>query len=207
MVPLAAVDLRSPLQPLDENLHSVNVNFGWEIDLWGRIRRSNEAAKAQYLATEDARRGVLLSLVSDVARTYFQLRELDEELVISKKTVEAFRETENLFQRKLSEGAASALETAYASAASNQVAATLPDIERRIEATENQLNVLLGRNPAAIARGRRVQRTAAASRDPGGAAVGRCSSAGPTSGRRSRSSSPPTRSWGSPPRTSSRRSA
>jgi multidrug efflux system outer membrane protein len=143
-----------PFDHSTNNANSVNVNFGWEIDLWGRIRRSNEAAKAQYLATEDARRGVLLSLVSDVARTYFRLRELDEELVITKQTVEAFRGTADLFQRKLSEGAASALETSYASAALNQVAAQVPDIERQIEATENLLNVLLGRNPSAIARGR-----------------------------------------------------
>jgi multidrug efflux system outer membrane protein len=139
------------------NLHSVNVNFNWELDLWGRIRRLNEAAKAQYLATEEARRGVLLSLVSDVASTYFRLRELDEELVISKKTADAFQETARLFERKLSEGAASALETSYASAAYKQVAATVPDIERQIEATENVLNVLLGRNPAAVARGRTLE--------------------------------------------------
>ena len=144
----------TPFDHSTNNAHSVNVNFGWELDLWGRVRRSNEAAKAQYLATEDARRGVLLSLVSDVARTYFQLRELDVELAITKQTVEAFQGTATLFQRKLSEGAASALQTSYASAASNQVAAGVPDIERRIEATENQLNLLLGRNPAAIARGR-----------------------------------------------------
>ena len=135
------------------NLHSVNVNFNWELDLWGRVRRLNESAKAQYLATEEARRGVLLSLVSDVASTYFRLRELDEELVISRKTAQAFQETARLFERKLSEGAASALETSYASAAYKQVAATVPDIERQIEATENVLNVLLGRNPAAVARG------------------------------------------------------
>jgi outer membrane protein, multidrug efflux system len=135
------------------NLHSVNVNFNWELDLWGRVRRLNEAAKAQYLATEEARRGVLLSLVSDVASTYFRLRELDEELEISKKTAAAFQETARLFERKLSEGAASALESSYAAAAYKQVNATVPDIERQIEATENVLNVLLGRNPAAVARG------------------------------------------------------
>jgi multidrug efflux system outer membrane protein len=135
------------------NLNTVNVNFGWELDLWGRIRRLNEAAKAQYLATEDARRGVLLSLVSDVAQTYFTLRELDEELVIAQNTVTAFEETDRLFQRKLAEGAASALETSYASAALGQVAAQVPEIERRIEATENRLNLLLGRNPASVPRG------------------------------------------------------
>ena len=135
------------------NLHSVNVNFNWELDLWGRVRRLNEAAKAQYLSSEEARRGVLLSLVSDVASTYFRLRELDEELAISRNTADAFQQTAKLFERKLSEGAASALETSYASAAYKQVAATVPDIERQIEATENVLNVLLGRNPAAVSRG------------------------------------------------------
>jgi multidrug efflux system outer membrane protein len=142
-----------PFSTATGNLNAVNVNFGWEIDLWGRIRRLNEAAKAQYLASEDARRGVLLSLVSDVASTYFQLVELDEELVIARKTVDAFQETSDLYQRKLAEGAASAVETSYASAALGQVAASVPDIERRIEATENQLNLLLGRNPGVISRG------------------------------------------------------
>jgi multidrug efflux system outer membrane protein len=142
-----------PFSTATTNAYSVNVNFGWELDIWGRIRRLNEAARAEYLSTEEARRGVLLSLVSDVATDYFLLRELDEELAISKKTVEAFKETADLFQRKLNEGAASALETSYASAAYNQVASTVPDIERQIEATENQLNLLLGRNPGPIDRG------------------------------------------------------
>jgi outer membrane protein, multidrug efflux system len=145
-----------PFSTATINLNAVNVNFGWELDLWGRIRRLNEAAKAQYLATEDARRGVLLSLVSDVAQTYFQLRELDEELEITKKTVASFQETYDLFKRKLDEGAASALETSYAEAALGQVAAQIPEIERRIEATENQLNLLLGRNPAAVPRGESI---------------------------------------------------
>ena len=142
-----------PFSTATANLHTVNVNFGWELDLWGRIRRLNEAARAQYLSSEEARRGVLLSLVSDVARTYFLLRELDGELAIAKKTVEAFQETSDLFQRKLAEGAASALETSYASAALSQVAAQVPDIERQIEATENRLSFLLGRNPEPIPRG------------------------------------------------------
>jgi len=145
------------LPPFDHstnNLHSVNVNFGWEIDLWGRVRRLNEAAKAQYLASEEARKGVLLSLVSDVAKTYFQLRELDRELVIAKDTADAFRETADLYDRKLKEGAASAVQTSYASAAYRQVVSQIPEIERAIESTENQLNLLLGRAPGAVPRGR-----------------------------------------------------
>ena len=142
-----------PNSTATRNLNSVNVNFGWELDVWGRIRRLNEAAKAQYLASEDARRGVLLSLVSEVATTYFALRELDEELAVAKKTVAAFQETYNLYKRKLDEGAASAVETSYAEAALGQVAAQVPELERRIEATENQLNLLLGRNPGPVPRG------------------------------------------------------
>src|SRR4029077_15059168 len=86
-----------PFVPFTGNQISANVNFGWELDIWGRIRRLNESAKAQYLATEDARRGVTLSLVSEVARTYFTLRGLDEQLVITKETVESFQETYDLF--------------------------------------------------------------------------------------------------------------
>jgi multidrug efflux system outer membrane protein len=145
-----------PNSTATQNLHNVNVNFGWELDLWGRIRRLNEAAKAQYLATEEARRGVLLSLVSDVASTYFQLLALDEELRIARETVDAFQENLELFDRKLQEGASSALETSYASAALGQVAAQVPELERRIEATENQLNFLLGRPPGPIPRGKPI---------------------------------------------------
>jgi len=104
------------------NTINANVNFGWELDIWGRIRRLNESAKAQYLATEEARRAVLLSLVSDVATAYFTLRGLDAQLAIAKETVASFDETYRLFRRKLDEGAASALETSYASAALGQVA-------------------------------------------------------------------------------------
>jgi len=135
------------------NLYSANVNFGWELDLWGRIRRLNESAKAQYLATEEARRGVVLSLVSDVATTYFSLRALDEQLVVAKATVASFEEQVRLFDLKLQGGAASAIQTSYARAALGQVASQMPEIERQIEATENRLSLLLGRNPGPIPRG------------------------------------------------------
>src|SRR6266850_1770611 len=131
---------------------SVDAGFSWEMDLWGRIRRLNEAALAAYLATEEARRGVLLSLVSDVAIAYIDLRELDRELEIAKSTTAAFQDTYDLFNRRLEGGAASALETARAEASLAQVAAQTPEIERAIVARENQINFLLGRNPQPIAR-------------------------------------------------------
>jgi multidrug efflux system outer membrane protein len=150
------------------NLYSANVNFGWELDLWGRIRRLNESAKAQYLATEEARRGVVLSLVSEVATTYFTLRALDEQLAITQATVGSFDEQYKLYDLKLKGGAASAIQTSYAGAALGQVAAQLPEIERQIEATENRLSLLLGRNPGPIVRGGALSAQAPPPRVPAG---------------------------------------
>jgi multidrug efflux system outer membrane protein len=129
-----------------------DVGLSWELDLWGRIRRLNESARARYLATEEARRGVLLSLASDVAVAYLDLRELDAELEIAQRTAVAFQGTYDLFNRRLEGGAASALETARAEAALGEVAAQIPEIERAIVARENQINLLVGRNPQPIPR-------------------------------------------------------
>ncbi|MFI5184799.1 MAG: efflux transporter outer membrane subunit, partial [Vicinamibacteria bacterium] len=140
-----------PSQPT-ETKWTAKLGFQWELDLWGRIRRQTEAARAQYLATEEARRGVLLSLVSDVAAAYFDLRQLDDELDIARRTTAAFQDTYDLFDRRLQGGAASALETARAEASLGQVSAQIPEIERAIVAKENQINFLLGRNPQPIPR-------------------------------------------------------
>jgi multidrug efflux system outer membrane protein len=131
---------------------TVETGFSWELDLWGRIRRLSEAARAEYLATEEGRRGVMLSLVSDVAIAYLDLRELDQELAIAKSTTAAFQDTYDLFRRRLEGGAASALETARAEASLAGVAAQIPEIERAIAARENQINFLVGRNPQPIPR-------------------------------------------------------
>jgi multidrug efflux system outer membrane protein len=135
------------------NLFDVNLGFSWEIDLWGRIRRLNEAALAQYLATEEARRGVLLSLVAEVATSYFRLRELDLQLDIARRSAEAFQETHVLFSRRLESGTGSALETSSAEASLASTTANVRDLERQIVAQENQLALLLGRVPGPIDRG------------------------------------------------------
>src|SRR6476661_7611719 len=111
----------------DGSLLQANVNASWEIDLWGRIRRSNEAALAQYLASEEARRGIYLALVSEIATDYFQLRQLDLQLEIARRTSGAFQETFDLFDRRLRGGAASALETTSAQALLASTSATIPD--------------------------------------------------------------------------------
>jgi multidrug efflux system outer membrane protein len=132
---------------------AANVGAAWELDLWGRIRRLNEAARAQYLASEEGRHAVQLALVSEVAAAYFDLRELDAELDITRLTVGAFQNTVDLFNNRLRGGTASGLETSRAEALLANAAAQIPLIERDIIATENQLNVLTGHMPGPIARG------------------------------------------------------
>ena len=135
------------------SVHDVNLGLSWELDLWGRIRRSSEAALAQYLATEDARRGVLLALVAEVATDYFELRQLDLRLEIARRTRTAFQETYDLFNRRLQAGMASSLETASAEASLAVVAGQVPQLESQVVALENAMGLLLGRNPGPIARG------------------------------------------------------
>jgi multidrug efflux system outer membrane protein len=128
------------------------LNAFWEVDLWGRVRRLNEAARAQLLASEENRHGVRLTLLSDVATTYFQLLELDQELEIASRTTNSFGESLRIFSMRLNGGTASALESARAEAALEDAAAAVPAIRERISAAENQLCVLLGRNPSPIQR-------------------------------------------------------
>src|SRR5215472_13334632 len=125
----------------------------WEIDLFGRLRKMNEAQRAVYFSSEEARRDVRLLVMSEVAQGYFQLRALDEQLEISRRTVKSFQDTLDIFQRRFQGGYASGLETSRAQAALSNVAATIPDLERQIVAQENALDLLLGRNPGPIPRG------------------------------------------------------
>ncbi|MDD5139483.1 MAG: efflux transporter outer membrane subunit [Verrucomicrobiales bacterium] len=131
----------------------LTLSAAWEIDLWGRIRRSSEAARAQYLATDEARRGVMITLVSDVATTYFQLLQLDQELAIEREATNAYAGSFRIFNDRLTNGVASKLETDRAAAALANAAASIPQLEQQIASTENQLNVLLGRNPGSVERG------------------------------------------------------
>ena len=133
--------------------YSYNFDLSWELDLWGRIRKLNEQQRALFFASEDVQRGVWLSLVADVAQAYFELRALDVQLDITKETGQSFQETYDLFSKKEQGGAASGLETSRAQAALANVLAQVPDLERQITAKENQLSLLLGKNPGPIQRG------------------------------------------------------
>ncbi|NSW86216.1 MAG: efflux transporter outer membrane subunit [Syntrophobacteraceae bacterium] len=142
----------SPNGGMTEDSALLNLNVFWEIDFWGRIRRLNEAARAQYLATEEGRMGVVVSLVADVAQAYFELLELDLELEIAKRNTLSREETLRIFTQRLEGGVASKLETASAEALVSSVAASIPELERQIVLKENQINVLLGRNPGPVSR-------------------------------------------------------
>lgn len=133
--------------------YAYNVNTIWEADLFGRIRKLNEAQRALYFASEDARRDIRLLVLAEVAVGYFQLRALDANLEIAHRTVRSFQDTLDLFQRKFQGGASSGLEVSRAQAALSNVAAVIPDLQRLIVAQEAALNLLLGRNPGPIARG------------------------------------------------------
>ncbi|HEY4978998.1 MAG TPA: TolC family protein, partial [Candidatus Acidoferrum sp.] len=133
--------------------YGYNFPVSWEIDFWGRIRRINEEQRAMLLASEEGRRVVFLGLVSDVAQAYFELRALDEQLAIARNTSGSFQSTYELFNKKFEGGAASALDTSRAEGALANVNAQIPDLERLIVAKENQISLLLGRNPGPIVRG------------------------------------------------------
>ena len=130
-----------------------DVNASWEIDLWGRIRRLNESARAQYLASREARRDVTVSLIARVAQDYFQLLALDDQLEIARQSTNSFGQSLKIFDERLRGGVASKLETASAEALMDSAAATIPQLEQQIALQEDALSVLLGENPGAIRRG------------------------------------------------------
>jgi len=135
------------------NVFAADVNASWEIDLWGRIRRLNESARAQFLASEEARRDVMISLIAQVAQNYFQLLALDQQLAIARQSTNSFGQSLKIFNQRLQGGVASILETSSAEALMDASAATIPELEQQIALQENQLSVLLGQNPGAILRG------------------------------------------------------
>jgi multidrug efflux system outer membrane protein len=146
--------LGSPLISGGQTRDSYFAGFeaAWEIDLWGRVRRMNEAARANFMAAEENRRAVMVSLVSSVARNYFELLELDEQLAIAKRTRDSYERTFRLFDDQYNNGLASKLEVSRAKLSLRAVAATIPDVERQIALKENEICILLGQNPAPIAR-------------------------------------------------------
>src|SRR5579859_6829121 len=141
---------------IETSASRVSVSFAWELDFWGKFRRATQSARANLLAQEWAQRQVISSLVSDVASAYFQLRELDLELEISKGTLASRKDSLKLTQLLADHGATSLLDVRQAEQLVFTAAEQVPDLERRIEQQENFISTLLGENPGAVARGRRL---------------------------------------------------
>ncbi|HEY7288638.1 MAG TPA: efflux transporter outer membrane subunit [Vicinamibacterales bacterium] len=137
----------------DDTTHQSGIygfRLSWELDLFGRIRREHEAATAVALATEQGRRGVLVTLVGDVASNYFLLRELELQLDIARRTLQLNDQTVTYFRDRLEGGVSNRLELDRIQANRSQTAATIPDIQRQIAVTENAISLLLGRAPGSI---------------------------------------------------------
>lgn len=130
----------------------VDLDVSWELDLWGRIRRAEEASRAEALAAEDIRRGVRLTLVSDVAQSYLELLELDLELAIARDTQGSFEHSLKIFEARLREGTGTKIETARARGALANASAVVPDVQRRIAQVENRIHLLIGEPPGDVPR-------------------------------------------------------
>jgi multidrug efflux system outer membrane protein len=138
------------------NYFQALVGASWEIDLWGRVQRLSESAQANVLATEEARRGVILTLVASVANGYLQLRGLDEQLAMAQRTRDAYAESLRLMQAKFQYGRVSQMNVDQATARLQTAEAQIPRIRRDIALLQDALAILLGRNPGAIPRGRSI---------------------------------------------------
>jgi multidrug efflux system outer membrane protein len=145
-----------PNYPNPTSAYQTLLSASWEVDLWGRIRRQSEAAYANVLATDEARRGVVLSLVAQVAGSYLQLRGLDEQLVVAKRTLQTYKESVDLFQLQFQYGQVSQMNVAQAQSQYESAAAQIPLLESQIAQTQNSLAVLIGRDPGPILRGKSV---------------------------------------------------
>jgi len=136
--------------------YDIFVNVNWEIDLWGKIRRATEAARANLLSTEEARRSVILTLVTAVANSYVNLRDLDKQLVLTRETAQSYKESYDLFSLRFKYGIVSEIEVKQAMAQYEQAMANIPLLQKGIAQQENALSVLLGRNPGPIPRGKTI---------------------------------------------------
>jgi multidrug efflux system outer membrane protein len=149
----------NPLPPGADPYYSLYqgaLSASWQIDLFGRIRRQSEAARARVYASEQGRRGVIQSLVASVAASYVGLRALDRQLEISQATADNFASTQRIFELRFKGGVVSQVELSQVASQYQQALAAIPVIEQQVAAQENLISVLLGRHPGPIPRGRSI---------------------------------------------------
>jgi outer membrane protein, multidrug efflux system len=135
------------------NRFTIDLSAFWEIDIWGKVRRSNEAALADLLASEEVRQGVILTITAQIANAYFDLLSLDSQLDIAKRTVESRAKSLDLFQKRWEKGDIAQLEISQLESEYWYAKSQIPFLEKSIVQLENAISVLLGRNPGPIPRG------------------------------------------------------
>ncbi|MGF6288486.1 MULTISPECIES: efflux transporter outer membrane subunit [Paraburkholderia] len=138
------------------NQFEATLAVSWELDLFGKVRRETEAARANLLASEEGRRATILTLVSSVASAYINLRSLDRQLEIAKETVQSRAESVRVFEARFRYGEVSQMELAQSQSEYQAAQVTVPQLEAQIGQQEDALSVLIGRNPGAILRGREL---------------------------------------------------
>lgn len=139
-----------------EDNYFLGADLTFEVDLWGKLRRSTEAARAELLATESAYRNVTISLVANVASFYLLLRDLDARLEISRRTLATREGSLEIIQARFDKGTVPELDVNQAQIEVADAQASVAAFERAVRQTENALSILLGRNPGPIARGERL---------------------------------------------------
>jgi len=166
-----AEDISGPLPPgesAESDYTNLSVSLGWELDLWGRIRNTSAAARASLLASVEAQRLVLETLVSDAAGAYFMLRDLDLEIEITRHALQLREDSLALVQLRVDNGYSSDIDLRQAEVLVKSAHTALTGLELQNEQTENQLAILLGRNPEPIVRGRSLLDQGLAARLPPG---------------------------------------
>lgn len=138
------------------DFYQAGLSGSWEIDVWGRLRRLNEAARADLLSSEEGRRSVILTLVTSVANAYVSLRDLDRQLQVTEHTVRLREESYRLFNLRFEGGIISELELSQVKSEYELALSRIPLLQKQIAFQENALSVLLGRNPGPIPRGKTI---------------------------------------------------
>jgi multidrug efflux system outer membrane protein len=137
--------------------YRLSADVFFELDLFGRLRRSTEAARAQLLATEEAQRSITISLVASVASTYMLLRDLDAQLEIARRTQLTRTDSLSIIQARFDKGTVPKLDVNQAEIELAVADAAIAVAQRAVAQTENALSVLLGRNPGPVLRGLPLQ--------------------------------------------------
>ena len=144
---------RAPPVPSDQTIYSGGLQLSWVLDFWGQFRRATEASRATLLATEYAQNAVRITLIANVASAYFQLRAFDQELDASTRILQTNRETLRITTLSVNGGASPITDQLQATLLVQQAQAQITQLEQAIAQTENQLSLLLGKNPGDIPRG------------------------------------------------------